>query len=95
MFQKILQLIIWKKNRIKRILNFFLVDFNPIDTNDISDIHKYFMKRTWYKIIFALIKKIIIGLLGSIITASNHTKRVSLSNQKWMIQPSLINLHRN
>ena len=53
------------------------------------------MKRTWYKTIFALIKKIIIGLLGSIINASNHTKRVSLSDQKWMIQPSLINLHRN
>ena len=24
---------------------FFSVDFNPIDTNDILDIHKYLMKR--------------------------------------------------
>ena len=24
----------------------FLVDFNPIDTNDILDIHKYLMKKT-------------------------------------------------
>ena len=34
-----------KKSRIKRNCNFFSVDFNPIDTNDISDIHKYLMKK--------------------------------------------------
>ena len=34
---------------------FFSVAFNPIDTNDILDIHKYFMKRTWY--IFLMKKK--------------------------------------
>ena len=56
-FQKILQLIIWKRkkttkktkkkqNRIKRNCNFFSVDFSSIDTNDISDIHKYLMKKT-------------------------------------------------
>ena len=33
-----------KKNRIKRNCNFFSVDFNPIDTNEILDIHKYLMK---------------------------------------------------
>ena len=37
---------IMKKNRIKGVLNFFSIDFNPIDTNDILDIHKYLAKRT-------------------------------------------------
>ena len=44
---------------------------------------------------FGLIKKIFIGLLTNIVIASNHTKCVSLSNQKCMIQPTLINLHPN
>ena len=35
-----------RKTGLKGIVNFFSVDFNPIDTNDISDIHKYLMKRT-------------------------------------------------
>ena len=35
------------------------------------------------------------GLLISIVNASNHTKCVSLSNQKCMTQPNLINLHPN
>ena len=44
---------------------------------------------------FGLTKKIFIGLLSSIINASNHTKFYSFSNQKCMIQPTLINLHPN
>ena len=36
-----------------------------------------------------------IVLLSSIFNASNHTKCVSLSNQKCMIQTTLINLHPN
>ena len=44
---------------------------------------------------FGLIKKIIIGLLTGLVNGSNHTKFVSLSNQKCMIQPTLINLHPN
>ena len=53
------------------------------------------MKRTQYKILFGLIKKIFIGLLTGIISVSNHAKCVSLSNQKCMTQPTLINLHPN
>ena len=30
---------------LKGVGNFFSVDFNPIDTNDILDIHRYLMKR--------------------------------------------------
>ena len=41
------------------------------------------------------IKKIFIRLLTSIVNVSNHAKCVSLSNQKCLTQPTLINLHPN
>ena len=44
---------------------------------------------------FGLIKKMFIGLLTSIERCSNHTKCVSLSNQKFMTQPTPINLYPN
>ena len=44
---------------------------------------------------FRLIKRIFMGLLISIVNASNHTNGVSLSNHKCMIQPILINLYPN
>ena len=44
---------------------------------------------------FGLIKKIFFGLLTGLVNRSNHTNCVSLSNQKCMIQPTLINLHPN
>ena len=44
---------------------------------------------------FGLIEKLFMGLLISIVNASNHTKWVSLNNQKCMIQSTLINLHPN
>ena len=44
---------------------------------------------------FGLIKKIFIRLLTGLVNGSNHTKCVLLSNQKCMIQPTLINLHPN
>ena len=44
---------------------------------------------------FRLIKRIFMGLLISIVNASNHTNGVSLSNHKCMIQPTLINLYPN
>ena len=31
--------------RLSGVVKFFSVDFNPIDTNDILDIHKYLMER--------------------------------------------------
>ena len=48
MFQKTLQLIIFKKAGLKGAVECFSVDFNPIHTNDILDIHRYLMKRKWY-----------------------------------------------
>ena len=35
-----------KKTGLKGSVKSFSVDFNPIDTNDILDIHKYSMKKT-------------------------------------------------
>ena len=45
-----------KINMVKRKSNFFFVNFIPIDTNDIIDIHRYLMKGKEYKIMFDLIK---------------------------------------
>ena len=42
-----------------------------------------------------LIRKTLMGLLRRIFNASNHTKCASLSNQKCMTQPTLINLCSN
>ena len=40
--------------------------------------------------------KIFIGLSARVVVnASNHTKCVCLSNQKWKIQPTPINVHPN
>ena len=33
-----------RKTESKGVVKFFSVDFNPIDTNDTLDIHKYLMK---------------------------------------------------
>ena len=44
---------------------------------------------------FGFIKKTFLGLVTGIISASNHTECVSISNQKRMTQPTLINLHPN
>ena len=42
-----------------------------------------------------IIKKMFTVLLSNIANASYYAKCVSLSNQKCMIQPTLINLHPN
>ena len=44
---------------------------------------------------FGIIKKKVFVLLTGIVSASNHTKVVTLSNQKCMIQPTPINSHPN
>ena len=53
------------------------------------------MKRTWYEIMFGLIKKMFIGLVTGLVNGSNHAKGVCLSNSKSSIQSTLINLHAN
>ena len=44
---------------------------------------------------FELIKKVFIGLLSDIVSASNNTKCMSLNNKKCIIQATLIKLHPN
>ena len=72
-------------NQLKVVIKCFSIDFNPIDTNDIWNNHKYLMKRTSYKMMFGLIEKIFIGLYSGLVNGSNRTKCVSLGNKKWMI----------
>ena len=43
-FQKILHMRTWKKED-KRKCESFSVDYNPIDTSDIFNIHRYLMKK--------------------------------------------------
>ena len=44
---------------------------------------------------FGIIKQVFIRLLPSIVNTSNHTKCISLKNQQFKIQPSLITLRPN
>ena len=44
---------------------------------------------------FGIMKKLFIVLMINIVNACNHTRCLSLSNQKYIIQPTLINLHTN
>ena len=68
------------------------VNYDAIDKFNILNVHKYL--RTAYKM-FGIIKKLFIVLLTGIANASNHTKCISLHNQKCEIQPTFINLHPN
>ena len=44
---------------------------------------------------FGFVKKMFFRLLTGIVSTSNNTKFVSLSNQICMTKPTLINLHLN
>ena len=44
---------------------------------------------------FGIIEKMFIVSLTTLVNASSHTKCVSLSNQKFEIQSTLINLYSN
>ena len=72
----------------------FSVDYRACDTSNITNIRKYLMEKQ-YKIMSGLIRKIFPGLLTGIVQASNHRKCMLWSNQKCMIQPTLINVHCN
>ena len=83
-----------KKTGLKVTVQCFSVNYNPINTSDILDIHRFLMKKTIYKSVWNY-KKMFIIFLTSIVNASNHAKHVSLSNQKCDTQPTLINLYPN
>ena len=58
-------------------------------------VSRIFNKKTSYKIMIELIKKMIIGLITGLANGSNHIKCISLTNRKSMIQPTIINLYPN
>ena len=70
----------------------FSIDYCAIDKSNILNIQKYLMIKKRIQM-FGTIKKSFFVLLASIGNASNHRKRVSLTNQKCEIQPTLINLN--
>ena len=47
------------------------------------------MKKIWYEIIFGLIKKNVVELLTGLVNETNHTKCISLRNQRFRNQPTL------
>ena len=56
---------------------------------------KYYGRPINKKILFQLIKKMLIGLLAGLVNGSNYVKCISLSNQKCMTQPTYTSLHPN
>ena len=81
-----------KKTGLKERVNFFPADYRSLNTNEILDIYKHLMKELIFKYFMELmwnnvwiIKKMFIVVSSSIANASNHTKSVSLNNQKSMI----------
>ena len=73
----------------------FVVNYRAFEISNIINIHKYLIKKSKYQIMFVLVRKMFIELLIGLVNGSNHIKCVSLSNQKCMIQPTLINVHPN
>ena len=90
-----------KKTGPKGSVQNFSVDYNAINTSDILDIGRYFMKETCYKITFGLIKKMFIGLFNvysigsfreSLVSNSiKPIKCVFLNNHPCQARPRLVN----
>ena len=53
----VLDLSIYTTTGLKRNVKIFSVDFNPIDTNNILDIHRHLKKQKQCKMLFGIIKK--------------------------------------
>ena len=49
----------------------FSIDYNIIDNGNIN-VHKYLMKNSCYKRKFGLIKKMLVGILRSIVSAQKY-----------------------
>ena len=91
-----------KKTGLKRSVKFFSVDYNATDTSNILNIHRYWMKETWNKIVFWFIKIVLIGLLrvytigrfgeSLVFNSKGPLKCVSLSNHPCQTRPILVNM---
>ena len=76
-----------KKTVLNEYIYEFSVDYNIVDTSNFNFHQHLMIKKKWYEIACGIIKKMFMGLLISIVNASNH--------RKCMGQPTLINLHPN
>ena len=61
----------------------FSVDYRAFGTNNVIDILKYLMKKHDIDFFFRLIRKIFIGLLISILNASNHTTLINIHPNEY------------
>ena len=61
-FQTILQLITHKKTGLNRCVYIFSVDCRTFGIRDITNIHRYLVKKTSYKLMFIFIKEMFIAL---------------------------------
>ena len=71
-------------------VNDFLVEHNSIKKEEIFVIHIYLMVKNNKKQCLGFLKNV---YWTSTIDTSNHTRCVSLNNQKCIMQPALTNLH--
>ena len=71
----------------------FQLTIVKLKKEDILNIHQYVIVKKIYKIIFGVIKKILIRLSSAIVNTSNQRKCLSLNNQQCITQPTVINLH--
>ena len=71
----------------------FQLTIVKLKKEDILNIHQYVIVKKIYKIIFGVIKKILIRLSSAIVNTSNQRKCLSLNNQQCITQPTLINLY--
>ena len=69
-----------KETRLNGYVYDFSIDCFIIDVDAIQDIYRYLVNKNNKKIMCRLIEKMFIGLLASIVNASNHTKCISLNN---------------
>ena len=81
-----------KKTGLNGCVYNFSINYRTFNISNIIDIHKYLMKKHDIK---QCLKNFLVGLLTGLVNGSNHTKCISLSNQKCMIQSTLIILHSN
>ena len=71
----------------------FSVDYHAIAVDDILEIHKYLLKKNWYKIIFGFIKKIFFTAITFF--SYNALKCVSMNNQECRLRPEVTNINTN
>ena len=90
---KSFQLLTRKKKGFNESVHDFSVDYNTIDTSNIVDINKYFMKNYvmlgFIKQTYIVLVLVLLDVGGSRATKSS----ISMNNQRCMVTPALADLN--